>query len=104
MYKNELELFKSLTKEFGKVYIKNLEKEVNIGEEQEDYYDSYYERRARGSLVKYKKNDITKVVNTNDFLSESGLKCGKTVERSEYNDSTYDTILNTTYTCFIIHL
>lgn len=117
LYKNELELYKVLTKVFGRIGIKNIKKRVKYETEFYDRDDipatwepsEFASPSQSGKLMiyagedKYKKetvaSNMTFVMAVND-----GEKFGKTVKEFEYNDSTYDSIHNISYTCFIVKL
>jgi hypothetical protein len=122
LYNNELQLFNALTKVFGKIGIKNIKKKVKYETdlfEPDDTFVPNEDSRSKeyGKLTKYMKGDkdtmgyrddtfackYTDVLDTEEYLTEKE-KLGHTIKKSEYNDSTYDSIFNISYTCFIVQL
>jgi Rps23 Pro-64 3,4-dihydroxylase Tpa1-like proline 4-hydroxylase len=132
MYKNELDLYRALRKVFGRIGIKNLIKKVQYKTEFCDPNDidelwtpDEYDGIEYGKFMKYKNLDnyysynkyttraskLTFVMDTEEYLNKEGEeeedtseKFGKTIKETEYNDSTYDSIHNISYTCFVVHL
>ena len=113
MYQNELVLYQALNKVFGKVGIKNIKKKIrydtdNFEPDMPFIQKEYDDGKKYGKLVKYMENtdasNYTLVIDTDSFLDDDYNKLGKTVIKSKYNDSTYDSIHNISYTCFIVKL
>lgn len=125
LYNNELQLFNALTKVFGKIGIKNIEKkekyETNLYEPDDTYvpneddgpvavygkmtkyHNKYSNYDTMGDTCNNFASRYTDVLDTEEYLTEKE-KMGHIIKKSEYNDSTYDSVFNISYTCFIVKL